>query len=48
LVYQQLEPDVDIDIGGNPGGDGIVIFVGLAAPPSSGALKYLQMMRIKD
>lgn len=27
------KPDVDIDFGGNPGGDGIVIFVGLAAPP---------------
>jgi hypothetical protein len=27
------KPDVVIDFGGNPGGDGIVIFVGLAAPP---------------
>jgi hypothetical protein len=27
------KPDIDIDFGGNPGGDGIVIFVGLAAPP---------------
>ena len=27
------KPDVDIDFGGNPGGDGIVIFVGLAPPP---------------
>ena len=26
------KPDVVIDFGGNPGGDGIVIFVGLAAP----------------
>jgi hypothetical protein len=29
------KPDVDIDFAGNPGGDGIVIFVGLAAPPTS-------------
>jgi len=29
------KPDVDIDFGGNPGGDGIVIFVGLAAPPTT-------------
>src|SRR6266704_725938 len=29
------KPDVDIDFGGNPGGDGIVIFLGLAAPPTS-------------
>ena len=30
------KPDFDIDtIGGNPGGDGIIIFVGLAAPPTS-------------
>jgi hypothetical protein len=28
------KPDVVIDFGGNPGGDGIVIFVGLAAPPA--------------
>ena len=28
------KPDFDIDtLGGNPGGDGIIIFVGLAAPP---------------
>ena len=27
------KPDIDVDFGGNPGGDGIVIFVGLAAPP---------------
>jgi hypothetical protein len=27
------EPDFDIDVASNPGGDGIVIFVGLAAPP---------------
>jgi streptogramin lyase len=27
------KPDVVIDFGGNPAGDGIVIFVGLAAPP---------------
>ncbi len=29
------KPDVVIDFGGNPGGDGIVIFVGLAAPPTT-------------
>ena len=30
------KPDFDIDtVGGNPGGDGIIIFVGLAAPPTS-------------
>lgn len=30
------KPDFDIDTdGGNPGGDGILIFVGLAAPPAS-------------
>ena len=29
------KPDIDIDFGGNPGGDGIVIFVGLAAPPTT-------------
>jgi hypothetical protein len=29
------KPDVDIDFAGNPGGDGIVIFVGLAAPPKT-------------
>jgi hypothetical protein len=30
------KPDFDIDtIGGNPGGDGIIIFVGLAAPPTT-------------
>ena len=30
------KPDYDIDtIGGNPGGDGIIIFVGLAAPPAT-------------
>jgi hypothetical protein len=28
------KPDFDIDISGNPGGDGIVIFVGLAKPPT--------------
>ena len=27
------KPDFDIDILSNPGGDGIIIFVGLAAPP---------------
>lgn len=27
------KPDIDVDFGGNPGGDGIVIFVGLARPP---------------
>jgi len=27
------KPDFDIDITSNPGGDGIIIFVGLAAPP---------------
>ena len=30
------KPDFDIDtIGGNPGGDGIIIFVGLAPPPTT-------------
>jgi streptogramin lyase len=30
------KPDFDIDtVGGNPGGDGIIIFVGLAAPPTT-------------
>ena len=29
------KPDVDIDFAVNPGGDGIVIFVGLAAPPTT-------------
>ena len=29
------KPDVDIDFTVNPGGDGIVIFVGLAAPPTT-------------
>ena len=30
------KPDFDIDtVGGNPGGDGSIIFVGLAAPPST-------------
>ena len=30
------KPDIDIDaIGGNPGGDGIIIFVGLAVPPTT-------------
>ena len=28
------KPDFDIDVASNPGGDGIVIFVGLAAPPA--------------
>jgi sugar lactone lactonase YvrE len=28
------KPDYDIDVLSNPGGDGIVIFVGLAAPPA--------------
>jgi hypothetical protein len=27
------KPDFDIDASSNPGGDGIIIFVGLAAPP---------------
>ena len=27
------KPDFDIDILSNPGADGIIIFVGLAAPP---------------
>lgn len=30
------KPDFDIDVGGNPGGDGVVIFVGLATPPAPG------------
>ena len=29
------KPDFDIDAASNPGGDGIIIFVGLAAPPAS-------------
>jgi hypothetical protein len=29
------KPDIDIDFGGNPGGDGIIIFVGLAPPPTT-------------
>ena len=29
------KPDFDIDVLSNPGGDGVVIFVGLAAPPSA-------------
>ena len=30
------KPDFDIDtVGGNPGGDGIIIFVGLAPPPTT-------------
>ena len=29
------KPDVVIDFGVNPGGDGIVIFVGLVAPPTT-------------
>jgi len=34
------KPDFDIDtIGQNPGGDGIIIFVGLAAPPRPAHLK---------
>src|SRR6266481_5129557 len=28
------KPDFDIDVASNPGGDGIIIFVGLAAPPA--------------
>jgi hypothetical protein len=28
------KPDFDIDVSSNPGGDGIIIFVGLAAPPA--------------
>jgi streptogramin lyase len=27
------KPDFDIDVASNPGGDGVIIFVGLAAPP---------------
>jgi len=35
------KPDFDIDTKGeNPGGDGIIIFVGLAAPPHPGALGF--------
>lgn len=31
------KPDFDIDTkGGNPGGDGVVIYVGLATPPPPG------------
>jgi hypothetical protein len=29
------KPDFGIDFAGNPGGDGIIIFVGLAAPPTT-------------
>lgn len=29
------KPDFDIDVCCNPGGDGAVIFVGLAPPPAS-------------
>jgi hypothetical protein len=29
------KPDLDIDILFNPGGDGVVIFVGLAPPPTT-------------
>jgi len=29
------KPDFDIDASSNPGGDGIIIFVGLAAPPAN-------------
>ena len=30
-----LFTDFDTDVGGNPGGDGIIIFVGLVAPPTT-------------
>jgi hypothetical protein len=29
------KPDIDTDFAGNPGGDGVVIFVGLAPPPTT-------------
>ena len=31
------KPNFDVDVRANPGGDGIVIFVGLAKPPSRSA-----------
>jgi hypothetical protein len=34
-AINNFKPDFDIDICCNPGGDGIVIFVGLATPPAS-------------
>jgi len=34
-AINNFKPDFDIDICCNPGGDGIVIFVGLASPPAS-------------
>ena len=34
-AINNFKPDFDIDICCNPGGDGIVIFVGLAPPPAS-------------
>jgi len=33
-TINNYKPDFDIDVLSNPGGDGIVIFVGLAAPPA--------------
>jgi hypothetical protein len=30
------KPDLDIDVAVNPGGDGAIIFVGIAKPPSRG------------
>jgi hypothetical protein len=33
-TINNYKPDFDIDVLSNPGGDGIVIFVGLAAPPT--------------
>ncbi len=33
-TINNYKPDFDIDVLSNPGGDGIIIFVGLAAPPA--------------
>jgi hypothetical protein len=33
-TINNYKPDFDIDVLSNPGGDGILIFVGLAAPPT--------------
>ncbi len=34
-VTNNWKPDLDIDLSSNPGGDGVVVFVGLATPPST-------------
>jgi hypothetical protein len=33
-ISNNWKPDFNTNVSSNPGGDGIVIFVGLAAPPS--------------